>query len=198
LLIALTDGELDWDQATCDFRWSLTSLPAALKNQFASEPRWIDLRAYRSGSMGAEFMRLGADFAAAIHGMPKEDLLSEEVRQQRRARTLAGTAATLLVALLVAACWQWRIAETQRGIAEAQTKVAEAQTKEAQTQRNEAQLNFREVQKRDSYFRSEQAKQTGADVVTAALLALEGLPDATASDAAQRTRPFVNEAWNIL
>jgi MTH538 TIR-like domain (DUF1863)/WD domain, G-beta repeat len=201
VLIALTEGELDWDQATSDFRWSLTPpLPAALKNRFASEPRWIDLRPYRGGSisMGTEFMGLGADFAAAIHGIPKEDLLSEEVRQQRRARTLAGTAATLLVALLVAAGWQWRVAETQRGIAEAQTKVAEAQTKEAQTQRNEAQLNFREVQKTESNFRSEQAKQTGADAVTAALLALEGLPDATASDDAQRTRPFVNEAWYVL
>src|SRR5215470_6666317 len=44
LLIALTEGELDWDQATRDFHWSLAPLPAALKNRFASEPRWIDLR----------------------------------------------------------------------------------------------------------------------------------------------------------
>src|SRR5215471_8831810 len=126
VLIALSDGELDWGEAISDFRWSETTpLPSALKNRFAHEPQWIDLRPYRDRSIprGMEFMGLGADFAAAIHGIPKEDLLSEEVRQQRRFRTLAGTAATLLVALLVAAGWQWRIAETQRGIAEAQTKV---------------------------------------------------------------------------
>ena len=92
VLIALTDGELDWDEAAGDFRWSeATPLPTALKNRFADEPRWIDLRPYRDGSApkGVEFIGLGADFAAAIRGIPKEDLLSEEVRQQRRARTLA-------------------------------------------------------------------------------------------------------------
>jgi hypothetical protein len=181
VLIALTEGELDWDQATSDFRWSLTPpLPAALKNRFASEPRWIDLRPYRGGSIptGTEFMGLGADFAGAIHGIPKEDLLSEEVRQQRRARTLAGTAATLLVALLVAAGWQWRVAETQRGIAEAQTKVAEAQTKEAQTQRNEAQL---QRDKARAQLLAMQARRayTGAkstdDIERAGALALESI-----------------------
>ena len=40
VLIALTDGELDWDEATADFCWSeATPLPAALKNRFAVEPR---------------------------------------------------------------------------------------------------------------------------------------------------------------
>jgi hypothetical protein len=87
VLIALTDGELDWDAEAGDFRWSkATPLPALLKNRFADEPRWIDLRSYRDGNApkGAEFMGLGADFAAAIRGIPKEDLLSQEVRQQRR------------------------------------------------------------------------------------------------------------------
>jgi WD40 repeat protein len=202
VLIALTEGELDWDQATSDFRWSLTPpLPAALKNRFASEPRWIDLRPYRGGSisMGTEFMGLGADFAAAIHGIPKEDLLSEEVRQQRRARTLAGTAATLLVALLVAAGWQWRVAETQRGIAEAQTKVAEAQTKvaeaqtkEAQTQRNEAQLQ-RDKARAELLAMQARRAYTGAkstdDIELAGALALESIEIARNSN-----RPAEEEA----
>jgi hypothetical protein len=39
ILIALTDGELDWDEAASDFRWSeMTPLPAALKSRFAHEP----------------------------------------------------------------------------------------------------------------------------------------------------------------
>ena len=56
----------------------------ALKNRFTSEPRWIDLRPYRDRSIpnGAAFLGLGAEFAAAIRGTPKEDLLSQEVRQQ--------------------------------------------------------------------------------------------------------------------
>jgi WD40 repeat protein len=181
VLIALTEGELAWDQATGDFHWSdATPLPIALKNRFATEPRWIDLRQYREGDApkGTEFISLGADFASAIHGIPKEDLLSEEVRQQRRARTLAGTAVTLLVALLIAAFWQWRVAENQRGIAEAQTKVAEAQTKEAQLQRNEAQLqrDTARVQLLAAQARRTQAEaDTLDDIARAAALALESV-----------------------
>jgi hypothetical protein len=90
--------------------------PRVLKNRFRDEPRWIDLRPYRDGSTpkGVEFMGLAADFAAAIRGIPKEDLLSEEVRQQRRARTLAWTVGAALLALLVVSGWQWQVAETQR------------------------------------------------------------------------------------
>jgi MTH538 TIR-like domain (DUF1863) len=121
LLIALTEGELDWDEAADDFRWSeATPLPTALRSRFVAEPRWIDLRPYRHGgaAKGAEFMGLSADFTAAIRGIPKEDLLSEEVRQQRRARTLAGTAVVALLALLAVAGWQWKVANDARADAE--------------------------------------------------------------------------------
>ena len=96
LLIALTDGELAWDNALGDFVWrDGMPLPPVLTGRFASEPKWVDLRAYRDGAdpRDARFIELAADFAAAIHGMPKEDLLSQEVRQQRRALTLAWSAA---------------------------------------------------------------------------------------------------------
>jgi hypothetical protein len=58
-------------------------------------------RCYREGGdkAGAKFTELAADFAAAIRGMPKEDLLSREVRQQRRALALATTAALLVLAI---------------------------------------------------------------------------------------------------
>ena len=59
-------------------------------------------------------MDLGADFAAAIHGIPKEDLLSQEVRQQRRALRLAWSAAGTLLVLVGLAGWQWQRAEVQR------------------------------------------------------------------------------------
>ena len=103
LLIGLTAGDLSWNSKTGDFKWSpRTPLPKALKGRFASEPKWVDLRPYRDGAdpRDTHFVELGADFAAAIHGMPKEDLLSQEVKQQRRALTLAmGAAASLLVLL---------------------------------------------------------------------------------------------------
>ena len=97
-------------------------LPPALLRRLDDEPRWIDLRAYRGASADARFKELAADFAAAIHGIPKEDLLSQEVRQQRRALSLAWSAIAALALLLVAAGWEWR--------------VAVGQTREALSQRN--------------------------------------------------------------
>ena len=105
LLIGLTDGELDWQEGAGDF---LTRddfpLPPVLAKRFPSEPKWVDLRPYRTGVQNAasrrdaKFTELAADFAAAIRGMPKEDLLSQEVRQQRNALRLAiGAAAALLI-----------------------------------------------------------------------------------------------------
>ncbi|MGB6539063.1 MAG: toll/interleukin-1 receptor domain-containing protein, partial [Xanthobacteraceae bacterium] len=112
LLIGLTDGELAWDDAGGDFAardGKAVPLPPVLAQNFPSEPKWVDLRPYREGAEGAaskrdaKFTELAADFAAAIRGMPKEDLLSQEVRQQRRALRLAvGAAASLLILAAVA------------------------------------------------------------------------------------------------
>jgi len=102
LLIGGTNGSLAWDEKKGDFKWTkATPLPSVLKGRFPAEPKWVDLSAYRDGAdpRNARFIELGADFAAAIHGMPKEDLLSQEVRQQRRALTLATSAAALLLVL---------------------------------------------------------------------------------------------------
>jgi tetratricopeptide (TPR) repeat protein len=110
LLIGLTDGELAWDDSAGDFSaLENMPLPPGLAKRFPSEPKWVDLRPYREGAehtaskRDAKFTELAADFAAAIRGMPKEDLLSQEVRQQRRALTLAWSAAASLLILAVAA-----------------------------------------------------------------------------------------------
>ena len=121
LLIGVTSGTLDWDGKKGDFRWKpKPPLPAVLKGQFPAEPKWIDLSAYRDGAdpRDARFLDLGADFAAAIHGMPKEDLLSQEVRQQRRALSLAVGAACLLLLLAVGAVTAGIIARNEADRAE--------------------------------------------------------------------------------
>lgn len=128
VLIALTGGSLDWDGQARDFRrCPATPLPPALKGRFGSEPRWIDLRLYREGASlsDARFTELGADFAAALHGVPKEDLLSQEVRQQRRALRLAVSAASSLAILLAVASWLWTVAEHQKREISAQRDRAE-------------------------------------------------------------------------
>jgi tetratricopeptide (TPR) repeat protein len=106
LLIAVTDGTLVWDNALSDFTWREgVPLPPALRGRFATEPKWVDLTAYRDGAdiRDAKFTDLAADFAATVHGIPKEDLLSQEVRQQRRALSLAWSAASSLLILALAA-----------------------------------------------------------------------------------------------
>ncbi len=128
ILIGLTGGELLWDEREGDFsRSGAIPLPDAMVGRFASEPKWVDLRAYRDkvSSGDARFLELGADFAAGIRGMPKEDLLSEEVRQQRRALKLASSAICALLVLAAAALWQWREAVTQRREAVTQSERAE-------------------------------------------------------------------------
>ena len=102
---------------------------------------------------------------------------------------MAGLVAALVLALIAIGMGIY---------ARSQTAEAVRQKAEAEKQAGLAEANFREGQKTESHFRAEQAKEAGADGVTAALLALEGLPDATSSDDSQRTRPFVNEAWQAL
>lgn len=128
ILIGVTGGELHWDDATSDFIWpDTTALPPMLRGKFSDVPRWIDLRRYRDGvsPRDSQFVEICADFAAPIRGLRKEDLLSEEVRQQRRALMLAWSAVGSLVILAGAAAWQWneaveagRRAVTQRDRAE--------------------------------------------------------------------------------
>jgi tetratricopeptide (TPR) repeat protein len=128
LLIAVTDGELSWQPGASDFTWNdATPLPPVLKGKFPAEPKWVDLRGYRDGASKRDrkFAELGANFAAAIRGMPKEDLLSEEVRQQKRALTLAWSAVALLAVLGSAALWQSFVALREKQIAQQQRDRAE-------------------------------------------------------------------------
>jgi hypothetical protein len=130
LLIGVTEGTPTWDNAAGDFVGGEgVLLPPALKGKFSAEPMWVDLSANREGvgERDARFIELAADFAAVIRGMPKEDLVSQEVRQQRRALRLAlGAAASLLILATVAA-WQWRAAvENERATTE-QKQIAQQQ-----------------------------------------------------------------------
>ena len=120
LLIGLTEGELKWDKATGDFLWSEeTPLPQNLKARFVSEPRFVDLRALRDPKTNTDqFIHAAADFVSAIKDVAKEDLISQELTQQRRAKGLAWSAAASLLVLACAAVWEWRQAVLQRDRAE--------------------------------------------------------------------------------
>ena len=163
LLIAVTAGDIEWDETAGDFRWSSTNcLPPVLVGRFPTEPKWVDLRAYADGAnLGdAKFTELAADFAAAVHGLPKEDLLSQEVRQQKRALTLAWSAAALLLGLAGVAGWQSWAARVAERAAQVSERVAIEQREQATSERDRAQRALLDSAARASLL---QAREGRAD-----------------------------------
>jgi hypothetical protein len=124
ILIALIAGELHWNSVQGDFTWTpLTPLPPACRRVFINEPKWVDFRAFhdaRDDDLGGqEFLERVVDLSAAIRNSPKEDLLSEEVRQQHRALRVAysaafGLAFLTLVAIGFAGWALYNRSETER------------------------------------------------------------------------------------
>src|SRR6185436_17280506 len=102
LLLVLTEGELDWDHAAADFNWGGTdSLPSILTGRFSSEPRYVDLRwAKGKGDLSlrnSKFRSAVADLASVVRDIPKDLLEGEDIRQFRRSRRLAYSAAIGLI-----------------------------------------------------------------------------------------------------
>jgi tetratricopeptide (TPR) repeat protein len=126
LLIALTAGELIWDEDSSDFRrTAVPPLPVVLQGRFKNEPLWIDLRDARAagqvlGKANQVFLSSCASIIAAIRNLPKEDILSEEVTQQRRNLMWARGAVLTLLILTAAAIWQANRATVAQHLAEAQ------------------------------------------------------------------------------
>lgn len=108
LLVALTEGEIVWNDGAHDFDWTRTdALPQPLRGAFAREPRFIDLRwAHNSATLSLSdprFRDAVADLAAPLHGLSKDELAGEEVTQHRRTVRIARAVASGLLLLTAAA-----------------------------------------------------------------------------------------------
>ena len=109
LLPVLTSGELVWDPVACELDMvRSTAAPPALRCAFHEEPRHLDVRWTRGGNgqvtlslQNSRFKDAVADLAAPIHGVPKDDLVGEDVRQNLRTRRLARAAVSILCILLL-------------------------------------------------------------------------------------------------
>ncbi|MEU4769640.1 TIR domain-containing protein [Actinosynnema sp. NPDC023794] len=106
-LIALTGGEIVWDDSAGDFDWDrTTALPEALRGWFSAEPLWVDLSWARDEpELSLRHSRFRVDvatLAAAVHGKAKEELDSEDVRRHRVATWVRRGVAAALTVLLVA------------------------------------------------------------------------------------------------
>ena len=127
--VALTDGELGWDDVRGDFTEG-SSVPPSLRGWFESEPLWVDLRWARTEEQLSQrdprFRDSVADLAAPLHGLPKDELVGEDVRLHRRAMRLARGAAAALVVLTLLAAVAAVVAVIQRNTARDQTSLATA------------------------------------------------------------------------
>jgi WD40 repeat protein len=133
LLIAVTAGELVWDETAGDLDWAATTALSveALGHAFAQEPRWVDLRWARDqeDSLRSADPRLQdavADLAAAIRHVPKDTLIGEHIRHRRRTVQAAVSVAAALAVLLAFSLTAAFIAQAQRDRADQENTVATA------------------------------------------------------------------------
>lgn len=120
IIVVLLAGAIRWDARANDVDWeNTTALPQALRGVFKDEPRYIDLTSsdtkagYKSASHRAKL----ADIAAVLLGKSKDELIGEDLSQQRRALRLAWGAALVLLTTSLIAAWQWYEATVQRDLA---------------------------------------------------------------------------------
>lgn len=133
LLVAVTRGELVWDEDAADLDWGATTALSkeALGHAFTEEPRWVDLRwaqdqedTLRSGD--PRLQDAVADLAAAIRHVPKDALIGEHIQHRRRTLQAAIAVAAALVVLLAFSLTAAFIAKGQRDRADQENVVATA------------------------------------------------------------------------
>ncbi|MGP3927547.1 TIR domain-containing protein [Streptomyces sp. 8N616] len=142
-LIVLTGGAIHWDDSTGDFDWDRTNaLPQALRGWFAAEPLWTDLSwAHTEAQLSlqnARFRSAVGSLAAPLHGVPKDELDSEDVRQRRTTIRMLSAGVVVLVLALIATLITGYQAEQQRKEAVSQRQEARRQREEAERQRKAA------------------------------------------------------------
>jgi len=129
VLIALTDGELGWDDARGDFD-AAAPIPPGLREWFPREPLWVDLRwarAEQDTSMrNPRFRDSVGELAAPLRGLPKDELIGEDISQHRRTLRLARGAVAMLLLLLALAVVGGVVALVQRNNARNQSELAVA------------------------------------------------------------------------
>ncbi|MGY1620543.1 toll/interleukin-1 receptor domain-containing protein [Geodermatophilus sp. SYSU D00691] len=140
LLLVLADGEIWWDDEADDFdRSRTTALPPALFGAYQHEPRWTDLRAAigagRTTLRDPVFQDRVANIAALLHGRAKEELVGEELRQQRTWSRVRNTAVTAMALVTAAAITASFLFVSQRDEARRQTAMAEARELAARADR---------------------------------------------------------------
>ena len=131
ILIAVTDGEIAWNEREGDIDWAkTTALPRSLTGVFANEPHLVDLRFARDSSVlsskNPDFAKVVARLSAAVKGRDLDDLIGEDVREHRKFKRWVWSAIVALVALTLMSITSAWVAFHQRNEAVSRELVATA------------------------------------------------------------------------
>ena len=155
ILIALTDGDIFWDDTISTFNSSSNSLPAILKSSFKDEPFYVDFRNVRTQEdlslNNSLFKKEVLKLAAHLHGMQPKDLASEEVfahRKMIRIRNGAISVLSVLLFIAIGAAW---LATKNAKEAERQKNIAIENAVEAKRQENFATENAVEAKRQENF-----------------------------------------------
>jgi WD40 repeat protein len=179
ILPVVTDGEWAWDGEAGDFTEGSTAVPPALREVFTEEPFFLDLRWARGSEQlslhHSRFRDAIAQLAAPMHGVSKDELEGEDVRQHRRAKRLrSGAVVTLVVLALVTSLTG--LSAVRNG-ARAKDAAAEAMRQQhvADTQRDSAERSAAEARRQQALATQQQdlARQQQARASQAAAVADE-------------------------
>jgi hypothetical protein len=123
LLIVVTAGTLAWDAQAGDFDPAhSTAIPPDLFGVFRDEPLYVDLRwastREQTSLRHARFRDAALTLAAVLHGRPKDELDSDEIRQHRRQRVAMGAGLVAVGAFAVLAAIGFQNARSQAERAE--------------------------------------------------------------------------------
>ncbi|MFG1604947.1 TIR domain-containing protein [Actinoplanes sp. NPDC049265] len=166
ILPVVTDGEWRWDPAARDFDPESNSVPPALRGVFAEEPLYLDLRWARDDQhlslRHSRFRDAIAQLAAPMHGVSKDDLEGEDVRQHRRGRRLRLSAAASLVVLTLLATATGLSAMQNAARANASAVEARRQQQEATAQRGHAARFADEAQRQEELVHEKEARVRSA------------------------------------
>ena len=135
MLFVVSDGRVTWEEAGGRFDPDRSDAALPVLTQpgvLATEPLYVDVTEDAPWDPAAALFREKiTDLAAPMHGKPKYELASEDLREQHRFRRLRRAAIAGLVVLTVCAL-------AAAGIAIVQRQEADRQRHEAIRQRNEA------------------------------------------------------------